>query len=76
MRYTWTFCGHSAQHWSLILTELYDYKHIVWDPGYVSSRLRDILKACWYLNGGFVSDLPDRTLQLLDSIRQGCPYDV
>jgi hypothetical protein len=45
----------------------------VWSPGYESTKLGDILKADWYLNGGFRGDLPEHTIELLDQIRESIP---
>lgn len=42
----------------------------VWSPGYESHDLHDILSAIWYLESGFIGDLTERKLRILDKIKR------
>lgn len=73
MRYYWRSHRLSGQRWELVLTDCDDLNdRVLRAPGYQSTKLRDILEACWYLNSGFKSRLPEHRLQLLDQIKMEC----
>lgn len=76
MRYIWSFRKASATRWALILTEDSMEAREVRAPGYESSRASDIIRAMMYLNSGFAGNLPEHTLQLLDSIREDTFNDL
>lgn len=48
----------------------------VWEPGYESHNLGDILRAMWYLENNFVGDLPERTLRVLDKIKRQAAVEL
>lgn len=78
MRCIWTF-QRVGTRWALVLAENKPLTgegplvSVLWQPGYESTRLHDILAACWYLESGFVGDLPDRTVRLLDQLQREAP---
>ncbi len=43
---------------------------VVWSPGYESQDIGDIVKAIWYLENDFRSDLPEHKLRMLDMIKR------
>jgi hypothetical protein len=72
MDYMWRFRCCGVTRYELVLMEegcLYTSR-ACWAPGYVSSNIRDILEATWYLNTGFRGHLTERTMKLLDSFAE------
>ena len=75
MRTRWSFDSLPGRQYELVLREdeaMSSEKsgfEIIKRTGYVSSNLGDILKASWYLNGGFKSDLDERKIQILNMFR-------
>jgi hypothetical protein len=65
----------APKKWCVALCNRYNFREVVWLPGYESSNLGDILKANWYLNSGFRGDLPDNMVSLLDGIRADIPEE-
>lgn len=70
MRYRWSFRRVSAQRWALVLCSEDELERAVRAPGFESAKSGDIIKACIYLNYGWIGYLPERTVQLLDAIRE------
>lgn len=82
-RGVWTFERHGPRQWALVLAAERPIEGgtadiaggaggglpVLYRPGYVSRRLGDIVAACWYLNGGFVGQLDERSIRILDEIR-------
>lgn len=66
----WTFRRSGAQRWELVLADLHDYRKVIYTPGYESSNPGDIIAAMLYLNCGYRGTLPERSMQLLDSIQR------
>lgn len=77
----WTFERHGPCQWALILAAEVPIQDgaaggaggrrpVLYRPGYVSRNLGDIVAACWYLKGGFVGYLDERSIRVLDEIRQ------
>jgi hypothetical protein len=62
-----------AHRWELVLVKMYDFRSVVWVPGYESSRYGDLVKACLYLNSGFRGYLDEYKIALLDQIRESIP---
>jgi hypothetical protein len=72
MKYIWRFRSLGVTRYELVLLEdgCFYGERACWAPGYVSSNIRDILEASWYLNTGFRGHLTDRTMRLLDSFAE------
>lgn len=70
MRYRWGFRRVSALRWALVLCLEDEPERAVRAPGFESAKAGDIIKACMYLNYGWSGYLSDRTVQLLDAIRE------
>lgn len=66
----WGFKRYSPFSYELVLYDSRGFHEVeLYLTGYTSSKLRDILDACWYLNGSFTGSLPERKLQLFDMFR-------
>lgn len=61
---------HTGARYALALTREKLDARVVWAPGYESHDIGDIVKAIWYLENNFKSDLPERKLRMLDMIKR------
>lgn len=71
MQYVWSYRRINAARYELVLMKegCLSEARVERAPGYESAKLRDILEAAWYLNSGFKGHLTERSMQLLDQLR-------
>lgn len=75
-RLIWTMKRISSNRYALELSEDSWEGRAIWAPGYESHKPIDILKAIWYLGSGFVGDLPEHKLRILDMIKRKAVADL
>lgn len=70
VRLVWRMKHISANRYALVLAEDNWEERAIWAPGYESHKMGDIVRARWYLTNGFVGDLPEHKLRILDMIKR------